>query len=191
MFHHPVLEEKAGYGSEQVKGRKMAVKKCAAKKTACKKAAATKREKKSMTDMKKYVYLFGKGMTEGDASMKNLLGGKGANLAEMANLNMPVPAGFTITTECCVDYFKEGMKYPAALEKAVKEAVKMVEKNMGMKFGDASNPLLVSCRSGARSSMPGMMETVLMWGFLPRPFPALSSAPAMKDLFMMLTAVLL
>ena len=151
----------------------MAVKKCAAKKTAVKAASQKKCTKKCKCEGKKYVYLFGKGMTQGDASMKNLLGGKGANLAEMANLNMPVPAGFTITTECCVDYFKEGMKYPAALKEAVKEAVKMVEKNMGMKFGDASNPLLVSCRSGARSSMPGMMETVLNVGLSSKTIPGL------------------
>ena len=151
----------------------MAVKKCAAKKTAVKAASQKKCTKKCKCEGKKYVYLFGKGMTQGDASMKNLLGGKGANLAEMANLNLPVPAGFTITTECCVDYFKEGMKYPAALKEAVKEAVKMVEKNMGMKFGDASNPLLVSCRSGARSSMPGMMETVLNVGLSSKTIPGL------------------
>ncbi|MBP5182345.1 MAG: pyruvate, phosphate dikinase, partial [Lentisphaeria bacterium] len=121
----------------------MAEKKRAAKNTASKEAAkTTKATKKSAPEAKKYVYLFGKGMTEGAASMKNLLGGKGANLAEMANLKMPVPAGFTITTECCVDYFNNQMSYPAALAKQVDEALAKVEKLMGMKFGDPKNPLL-------------------------------------------------
>ena len=121
----------------------------------------------------KYVYLFGKGISDGNASMKNLLGGKGANLAEMANLNLPVPAGFTITTECCTDYFNNGMSYPAALAKQVEDAMVKVEKLMGMKFGDPKNPLLVSCRSGARSSMPGMMETVLNVGLCSATIPGL------------------
>ena len=119
---------------------------------------------------KKYVYLFGKGISEGRADMKELLGGKGANLAEMANLELPVPAGFTITTECCVDYFREN-RIPATLEAEVLAALKKVEKVMGMKFGSATNPLLVSCRSGARSSMPGMMKPSSTSGFPPRPFP--------------------
>ena len=121
----------------------------------------------------KYVYLFGKGISDGNASMKNLLGGKGANLAEMANLNLPVPAGFTITTECCTAYFNNGMSYPAALAKQVEDALAKVEKIMGMKFGDPKNPLLVSCRSGARSSMPGMMETVLNVGLCSATIPGL------------------
>ncbi len=131
------------------------------------------RTRTAVSKTAKYVYLFGKGISDGDASMKNLLGGKGANLAEMAKLNLPVPAGFTITTECCVDYFKAGMKYPAGLEKTVMDALKQVEKIMGMKFGDPSNPLLVSCRSGARSSMPGMMETVLNVGLSSKTIPGL------------------
>ncbi len=121
----------------------------------------------------KYVYLFGKGVSDGDAGMKNLLGGKGANLAEMANLNLPVPAGFTITTECCTDFFKNGSAYPACLEKQVAAALVQVEKLMGSKFGDPKNPLLVSCRSGARSSMPGMMETVLNVGLASSTIPGL------------------
>ncbi|MBQ9338391.1 MAG: pyruvate, phosphate dikinase, partial [Lentisphaeria bacterium] len=125
------------------------------------------------TNAVKYVYLFGKGISDGNASMKNLLGGKGANLAEMANLNLPVPAGFTITTECCTDYFNNAMSYPAALAKQVDEALAKVEKIMGMKFGDPKNPLLVSCRSGARSSMPGMMETVLNVGLCSATIPGL------------------
>ena len=121
---------------------------------------------------KKYVYLFGKGISEGRADMKELLGGKGANLAEMANLELPVPAGFTITTECCVDYFREN-RIPATLEAEVLAALKKVEKVMGMEFGSATNPLLVSCRSGARSSMPGMMETVLNVGLSSKTIPGL------------------
>ena len=122
---------------------------------------------------KKYVYTFGGGKTEGEAAMKNLLGGKGANLAEMANLDLPVPPGFTVTTECCVDYFKNGDKLPAGVEKQVKVALTHIEKAMGKKFGDAKNPLLVSCRSGARSSMPGMMETVLNVGLCTKTIPGL------------------
>lgn len=122
---------------------------------------------------KKYVYSFGAGKSEGNGSMKELLGGKGANLAEMASLGLPVPPGFTITTECCVDYFRNGGELPAGVEQQVKTALARVEKAMGMKFGDAENPLLVSCRSGARSSMPGMMETVLNVGLSTKTIPGL------------------
>ena len=122
---------------------------------------------------KKYVYTFGGNKTEGEGAMKNLLGGKGANLAEMAKIGLPVPPGFTVTTECCVDYFKNGNKLPAGVEKQVKTALTHIEKAMGMKFGDAKNPLLVSCRSGARSSMPGMMETVLNVGLSSKTIPGL------------------
>jgi len=122
---------------------------------------------------KKYVYTFGGSKTEGDGSMKNLLGGKGANLAEMAKLGLPVPPGFTVSTECCVDYFKSGDKLPAGTEKQVLAALKHIEKAMGKKFGDPKNPLLVSCRSGARSSMPGMMETVLNVGLSSKTLPGL------------------
>ena len=114
--------------------------------------------------MSKFVYSFGGGKADGKAQMKELLGGKGANLAEMANLGIPVPAGFTITTEVCTHYYEHGKKYPAELEKQVRLAVLKMEKIMGAKFGDAADPLLVSVRSGARSSMPGMMETVLNVG---------------------------
>ena len=113
---------------------------------------------------KKHVYLFGTKKNEGDASQKELLGGKGANLAEMARLGLPVPAGFTITTEVCTHYYDHGSKYPATLKKAVTEAIRAVESAMGSSFGDRSNPLLLSVRSGARVSMPGMMETVLNLG---------------------------
>lgn len=123
---------------------------------------------------KKYVYLFGSGKcTEGRADMKNLLGGKGANLAEMCRLGLPVPAGFTITTECCVDYFRNRMGFPAALKAQVEAALAKTEKQMGMIFGDPKNPLLVSCRSGARKSMPGMMETVLNVGLCTATIPGL------------------
>ena len=105
--------------------------------------------------------------------MRNLLGGKGANLAEMCTLGMPVPAGFTITTECCTEYYNLGCKYPADLEKEVNDALARAEKMMGRKFGDKENPLLVSCRSGARSSMPGMMETVLNIGLCSATIPGM------------------
>ena len=110
--------------------------------------------------MQKRVWLF----KEGDASMRNLLGGKGANLAEMTNLGLPVPPGLTITTETCMDYINNGNKMPAGLMDEVKAALKVVEEQKGQKFGDAVNPLLVSVRSGARVSMPGMMETILNLG---------------------------
>ena len=112
----------------------------------------------------KNVYFFGAGKAEGTKDMKNLLGGKGANLAEMTNIGIPVPAGFTISTEVCTYYYEKDNKYPAGLEKEVKDALQKVEKVMQAKFGDANNPLLVSVRSGARTSMPGMMDTVLNLG---------------------------
>ncbi|MCU0365114.1 MAG: PEP-utilizing enzyme, partial [Ignavibacteriaceae bacterium] len=112
----------------------------------------------------KYVYFFGGKKAEGKAEMKSLLGGKGANLAEMVNIGLPVPAGFTITTEVCTAYYKNKKKYPKELEKQVKDALAKVEKQMGAKFGDLENPLLLSIRSGARASMPGMMETILNAG---------------------------
>jgi pyruvate,orthophosphate dikinase len=112
----------------------------------------------------KNVYFFGAGKAEGTKDMKNLLGGKGANLAEMTNIGIPVPAGFTISTEVCTYYYDNNNKYPSGLEKEVKDALQKVEKVMEAKFGDAQNPLLVSVRSGARTSMPGMMDTVLNLG---------------------------
>ncbi|MCL1865017.1 MAG: pyruvate, phosphate dikinase [Spirochaetes bacterium] len=114
--------------------------------------------------MGKRIYSFGGGTAEGKADMKNLLGGKGAGLAEMSNIGVPVPAGFTITTEVCTEYYSNGKKFPAGLENDVEAAMKKVEKIMGRNFGDAENPLLVSVRSGARVSMPGMMDTVLNLG---------------------------
>jgi pyruvate,orthophosphate dikinase len=114
--------------------------------------------------MAKYVYSFGGGKADGDAKMKELLGGKGANLAEMTNIGLPVPAGFTITTEVCTYYYDHGKTYPPELKTQVEEAMRKTEQVMGAKFGDPKNPLLVSCRSGARVSMPGMMDTVLNIG---------------------------
>jgi len=112
----------------------------------------------------KYVFFFGEGEADGRADMKNLLGGKGANLAEMTNLGLPVPAGFTISTDVCTYYYQHQDTYPDGLKQSVQEALEKVEKVMGSKFGDAENPLLVSVRSGARASMPGMMDTVLNLG---------------------------
>lgn len=126
--------------------------------------------------MNKFVYFFGGGRADGNESMKELLGGKGANLAEMAghpDLRLPVPPGFTITTEVCTYYYKHNKKYPPSLKKEVETALKKVEKLMGRKFGDKDNPLLVSVRSGARRSMPGMMETVLNIGLTEKTLPGL------------------
>jgi pyruvate,orthophosphate dikinase len=114
--------------------------------------------------MTKWVYTFGDGQAEGRADMKNLLGGKGANLAEMSSLGVPVPAGFTITTEVCTHFTQNDRTYPEALAAQVAEGIAHVEKVMGARFGDPDNPLLVSVRSGARASMPGMMDTVLNLG---------------------------
>ncbi|PKL47137.1 MAG: pyruvate, phosphate dikinase [Planctomycetes bacterium HGW-Planctomycetes-1] len=126
-----------------------------------------------MAKSKKLVYFFGGGKAEGDAKMKELLGGKGANLAEMASLGVPVPPGFTITTEVCTYFYQNKKKYPSTLKADVEKAMAGVEKIMGKKFGDAKNPLLVSVRSGARSSMPGMMETVLNVGLTDKTIPGL------------------
>lgn len=114
--------------------------------------------------MTKWVYNFGKDKNDGDASMRNLLGGKGCNLAEMASLGLPVPPGFTINTEVCTYYYDNEKQYPEELEKQVEDALKVIEKSMNMEFGSTENPLLVSVRSGARVSMPGMMDTVLNLG---------------------------
>src|SRR5450756_2075743 len=112
----------------------------------------------------KYVYLFGNKKADGDGSQKNLLGGKGANLAEMSRIGLPVPPGFTITTEVCTYFYANGKKYPKALADEVAVHLKKVEKSLGRSFGDPKNPLLVSVRSGARASMPGMMDTILNLG---------------------------
>jgi len=111
-----------------------------------------------------FVYYFGGEEADGNASMKNLLGGKGANLAEMIKIGLPVPAGFTITTDVCTYYYKNNNSYPSSLDSDVEKVINKIEANMGSKFGDSKNPLLVSVRSGARASMPGMMDTVLNLG---------------------------
>ena len=121
----------------------------------------------------KRVYSFGNKKADGKADMKNLLGGKGANLAEMCLLGLPVPAGFTITTDVCTEYYENNHQLPAELMPDVWEAMKLTEETMGMKYGDRENPLLVSCRSGARSSMPGMMDTVLNIGLCSDTIPGL------------------
>ncbi len=122
---------------------------------------------------RKIVYFFGGKKADGNARMKNLLGGKGANLAEMTNLGIPVPPGFTITTEVCNYYYKHKKTYPRELRPQVKKALARMEELIGKKFGDPDNPLLVSVRSGARSSMPGMMETVLNIGLTEKTIPGL------------------
>ena len=122
-----------------------------------------------------WVYAFGGGRADGDASMKALLGGKGANLAEMSALGLPVPPGFTITTEACNHYFQNGKQYPGALRGEVEAAIATVERLVGKRFGDPANPLLVSVRSGARASMPGMMDTVLNLGLNDRTVEGLAA----------------
>ncbi len=117
-----------------------------------------------MSKKSKYVYFFGGKKAEGKAVMKGLLGGKGANLAEMVNIGLPVPSGFTITTGVCTYYYKNKRSYPKELKEQMLSSLKKIEKQMGAKFGDAKNPLLVSVRSGARASMPGMMDTILNLG---------------------------
>ncbi|MBR6742916.1 MAG: pyruvate, phosphate dikinase, partial [Clostridia bacterium] len=109
---------------------------------------------------KKFVYLF----SEGDASMRELLGGKGANLAEMTKIGLPVPQGFTVTTEACTQYYEDGRKINDAIQAEIMEYIDKMEGITGKKFGDLENPLLVSVRSGARASMPGMMDTILNLG---------------------------
>lgn len=126
-----------------------------------------------MANAKKYVYTFGGKTAEGKAEMKNLLGGKGANLAEMCLLGLPVPAGLTITTECCTDYYENNCNLPQGLMDEVWAGMKKIEDVMGLKYDDSENCLLLSCRSGARSSMPGMMDTVLNIGLSSKTIPGL------------------
>ncbi len=126
-----------------------------------------------MTNEKKRVYRFGGESAEGNENMRELLGGKGANLAQMCRLGIPVPAGFTITTECCTEYYELGGGYTVELRRDVAKALRATEELMGKKFGDPANPLLVSCRSGARSSMPGMMDTILNIGLCSATIPGL------------------
>jgi pyruvate,orthophosphate dikinase len=123
---------------------------------------ATKR--KAAKPSKRQVYFFGGGRAQGRASMSDLLGGKGANLAEMNRLGMPVPAGFTISTEVCGEFYRRGRKLSPDVKREIGAQLRRVEKVMGGRFGDSSDPLLVSVRSGARASMPGMMDTILNLG---------------------------
>src|SRR5580698_6137344 len=148
--------QKNGHGNGVRLGAKTVVKGAAAKAAPAKQAATAKAGKR--------VYFFGGAKAEGNKEMKNLLGGKGANLAEMANIGLPVPPGFTITTEVCTEFYTNGKKLPKALDADMRGAVARMEKLVGAKFGDPSNPLLVSVRSGARASMPGMMDTILNLG---------------------------
>lgn len=129
--------------------------------------AKGKKASQSGSKSRKYVYFFGNGKAEGNASMKQLLGGKGANLAEMTSIGIPVPAGFTITTETCDLFYRQGKKWPQDLDAQVRQNMVKLEQTMGAKFGDRNNPLLVSVRSGAAVSMPGMMDTVLNLGLNP------------------------
>jgi pyruvate,orthophosphate dikinase len=131
-----------------------------------KSAPASKKAKAKTATPKraKHIYFFGGGKAEGNKEMKNLLGGKGANLAEMTNIGAPVPPGFTITTEVCTEFYATGRKLPKGLEDEVRASVAKMETLLGTKFGDPKNPLLVSVRSGARASMPGMMDTILNLG---------------------------
>ena len=131
--------------------------------------------------MAKWVYLF----REGNADMRNLLGGKGANLAEMTNLGLPIPPGFTVTTEACTDYYNHGRSISEEIQTQIFDALALLEEKLGKKFGDTENPLLVSVRSGARASMPGMMDTILIFRS-----KALPNGQAIRDLPTILTDAL-
>ena len=137
--------------------RKTTAKKATTKKTKAKKTAAKRKPTR-------YVYYFGDGRADGNRKMADLLGGKGANLAEMCKLGLPVPPGFTLSTDICTYYYDNGETYPKSLAKDVAKMIEKVENSMGKRFGDAADPLLLSVRSGARASMPGMMDTVLNLG---------------------------
>lgn len=126
---------------------------------------------------KKYVYLF----TEGNAQMRELLGGKGANLAEMTNIGLPVPQGFTISTEACTQYYEDGRHINDSIKAEIMDYIEKLEAITGKKFGDAENPLLVSVRSGARASMPGMMDTILNLGLNEQVVDVLAKNPAIPD----------
>ncbi|MEM9883736.1 MAG: PEP/pyruvate-binding domain-containing protein, partial [Planctomycetota bacterium] len=145
-------------------------------------ATATKTTKKKKTAAKtktaktKMVYYFGQTKTDGNAKQRELLGGKGANLADMTSIGLPVPPGFTCTTECCDQYYQQGRKLPAGLMDQVHAAVKTLEKETGKKFGSNTDPLLVSVRSGAAQSMPGMMDTVLNLGLTDESVVGLANA---------------
>ncbi len=126
--------------------------------------------------MAKWVYMF----TEGNANMRNLLGGKGANLAEMTSLGLPVPQGFTVTTEACTQYYEDGRQINDEIMGQIMEAMTKLEEITGKKFGDKENPLLVSVRSGARASMPGMMDTILNLGLNEEVVETLAEHPVIR-----------
>src|SRR6516165_9476772 len=135
------------------------------KRTALKEQRSSKKAAKAASTKKtRYVYYFGDGKADGNGSQKPLLGGKGANLHEMTRIGLPVPPGFTITTEVCSYFYDHNRTYPPQLEAQVATALKKIEKSTGKTFGDKERPLLVSVRSGARDSMPGMMDTILNLG---------------------------
>jgi pyruvate,orthophosphate dikinase len=154
----PAKKQKTASKKTATKAAKKAPKKTTKKSTASKTTA------KPAVDVKKPYYFFGDGKAEGGAEMKDLLGGKGANIAEMVNAGIPVPPGFTLTTEVCKAYYENGMEVPKAIDADLEKMIAKVEKSTGKKFGDPSDPLLVSVRSGAKFSMPGMMDTVLNLG---------------------------
>src|SRR3954451_6274263 len=149
--------------------KKSAAKAASKKPTVSKKAAPTGKQAAG-----KHVYLFGR-KTDGNGTMKPLLGGKGANLAEMCRIGLPVPPGFTITTEVCTYYYANKRSYPPALRSQMEAGIAALEQQTGKKFGDLKNPLLVSVRSGARDSMPGMMDTILNLGLNDQTVEALST----------------
>jgi pyruvate,orthophosphate dikinase len=154
---------------------KKATKKVAKKTSA--KARKAPAKKKSATKAPKYVYSWGAGKADGSAKMRNLLGGKGANLAEMSRIGLPVPAGFTVTTEVCTYFYDHGRKYPTELQGQIEAGIRKMERAMGTKFGNAKGfPLLVAVRSGARDSMPGMMDTILNLGLNDETVVALEKA---------------
>lgn len=160
------------------KARKKTAKKAATRKTTKRSPARTKTTAKKTRAASKgqMVYFFGKTRADGDGSMKSLLGGKGANLAEMTTIGLPVPPGMTITTEACAAYYDAGRRMPHGLMNSVQKHMALVEKEMGKKFGDSKDPLLVSVRSGAAVSMPGMMDTILNLGLTDESVEALASA---------------
>src|SRR5271169_6811902 len=137
---------------------------------------AVTQQKKRGAIVTKWVYFFGAGKAEGDGTWRDLLGGKGAGLAEMTKIGLPVPGGFTISTEACDYFYKNGKKYPAALKKQVADNVAKLERTTKKKLGDPKNPLLVSVRSGSARSMPGMMETILNLGLNDRSVQGLASS---------------
>src|ERR687883_689854 len=143
---------------------KKAARKSATKSATMTRAASPKPPAPAGKSRKQYVYFFGNGKADGSRNMKDLLGGKGSGLAEMTNAALPVPPGFTISTEVCNIFYKESRKIPAAIDREIDENVKKLEKSAGATLGSTENPLLVSVRSGAKFSMPGMMDTILNLG---------------------------